>query len=639
MPGPASLLDISRACLGRYRDCLEDVGFVPLDLLADVLAACSPEQLAQIEDGTLEGSGRDLAPLTWPLWLSHLTFKFGAPPPGALLPKLPDTGEQPADPPEPGTRPAHYRQLYEQRLLELERRREVSGKRLRQLWEQEASERQAKQIQVIDPLARKRPRTAAASPSSSSRGSRYHPGSGSGSQSAGSRDRLLKKLGMGSGKGAASVVGPGLRGAVPAARAGGAPPRIRPVQMPGLVAGRQGNRGGGGGGGSALAALHLGSIGQLAAVGSPPPPRQQPAFADVGRLPGGQRRILAVPPLAKPAGLGLQATDGQLKAGAPAPSRVRPQNQQQQQQPRQLKQQPVRQVNGPMLSLHSGSLQRQQLKHREQQPTAMQTVKPATGGPASRQQAASADEEVLLDEPAWLLPAANASDRQQQQQQQAQLRGQHCSGPGGSAGVQLLNEAAWLPPAAHISAASQRKGRSISKRAIPEGLQSPPASAALLLDEPAWLPTAASKPRPQEAGKQAPSHREHQQLSKGLPSSSKGSPPTKVAAVVAGKAAFVLAVGLSFKTVEARDEFLTIWLPLAKYVREKEPSTLSFELLVADNDPTKVLVYERYISRDAFIDIHRASEPFLAFKKAQQQLPFEMEVKGQSYYETNHGFM
>ena len=39
------------------------------------------------------------------------------------------------------------------------------------------------------------------------------------------------------------------------------------------------------------------------------------------------------------------------------------------------------------------------------------------------------------------------------------------------------------------------------------------------------------------------------------------------------------------------------------------------------------------------MDIHRTSEPFLAFKKAQQQLPFKVEVTGQSYYETNHGFM
>ncbi len=33
-------------------------------------------------------------------------------------------------------------------MLELERRREVSGKRLRQLWEQEAFEKQSRQIQV-----------------------------------------------------------------------------------------------------------------------------------------------------------------------------------------------------------------------------------------------------------------------------------------------------------------------------------------------------------------------------------------------------------------------------------------------------------------------------------------------------------
>jgi hypothetical protein len=38
--------------------------------------------------------------------------------------------------------------LYEQRVLEIEKRRELSGKRLRQLWEQEAFEKQAKQIQV-----------------------------------------------------------------------------------------------------------------------------------------------------------------------------------------------------------------------------------------------------------------------------------------------------------------------------------------------------------------------------------------------------------------------------------------------------------------------------------------------------------
>lgn len=102
---------------------------------------------------------------------------------------------------------------------------------------------------------------------------------------------------------------------------------------------------------------------------------------------------------------------------------------------------------------------------------------------------------------------------------------------------------------------------------------------------------------------------------------------------------FVLAVSLRFNTVTDRDAFLAIWLPLANHVEQKEPETLGFEWLVADNDPTKVLVYERYTSKDAFLTVHRTSQPFLKFKTDQNHLPFEVEVSGQSYYETNQGFM
>lgn len=59
--------------------------------------------------------------------------------------------------------------------------------------------------------------------------------------------------------------------------------------------------------------------------------------------------------------------------------------------------------------------------------------------------------------------------------------------------------------------------------------------------------------------------------------------------------AFVLAVGLKFQSVEDRVEFEKIWRPLAEYVARDEPTTLAFEFLVADNDPTKVLVYERRV--------------------------------------------
>lgn len=39
-----------------------------MELIRDVLAACTPALLAEIEDSTAAGSGRILLPWTWPLW-------------------------------------------------------------------------------------------------------------------------------------------------------------------------------------------------------------------------------------------------------------------------------------------------------------------------------------------------------------------------------------------------------------------------------------------------------------------------------------------------------------------------------------------------------------------------------------------
>lgn len=55
----------------------------------------------------------------------------------------------------------------------------------------------------------------------------------------------------------------------------------------------------------------------------------------------------------------------------------------------------------------------------------------------------------------------------------------------------------------------------------------------------------------------------------------------------------MLAVTLKFNSLADRDAFINIWRPLAEYVQRQEPTTYSFKLLIADTDPTKVLVYER----------------------------------------------
>lgn len=199
MTGPPSLLNIAQSALIRYKDFLGDLGHVPFELLETVLAACTAQQLSYIEDETLEGSGRVIAHLTWPLWFQLVIDTFGPVQHGLQLPTLPASEEEPAAPPAEGVQVAHYRKVFEQRLLERAKKRELCGKRLRQLWEQEAYHKKEKQIQVINPLSHKRRRPAQNTAASLRKhGSTVQPGS--------SRKRLLKKLGLLGKLGAGAVV-------------------------------------------------------------------------------------------------------------------------------------------------------------------------------------------------------------------------------------------------------------------------------------------------------------------------------------------------------------------------------------------------------------------------------------------------
>lgn len=56
---------------------------------------------------------------------------------------------------------------------------------------------------------------------------------------------------------------------------------------------------------------------------------------------------------------------------------------------------------------------------------------------------------------------------------------------------------------------------------------------------------------------------------------------------------FVLAIQVKFESEADRDIFIDLFRPLAKYVAEHEPRTLSYELAIADTDPTLVLIHER----------------------------------------------
>lgn len=103
--------------------------------------------------------------------------------------------------------------------------------------------------------------------------------------------------------------------------------------------------------------------------------------------------------------------------------------------------------------------------------------------------------------------------------------------------------------------------------------------------------------------------------------------------------AFVLAITVEFETEEDRDVWLKLWADTAKYVADNEPRTLSYETMIADTNPLKVMVFERYPSKSDLTDIHQVSAKYKEFKAMRSNFKFKTTVTGQSYLETNLGYM
>ena len=110
--GAPSLLKIATAALLHWKSNLGDIGHTPAELLASIFEACTPPELADIEDATRSGiATRDLSHCTWFLWRRHCASgqlaTLGALP--AHPPPLPArSGEATA-----GVAPAHYRSASE----------------------------------------------------------------------------------------------------------------------------------------------------------------------------------------------------------------------------------------------------------------------------------------------------------------------------------------------------------------------------------------------------------------------------------------------------------------------------------------------------------------------------------------------
>ncbi len=102
--------------------------------------------------------------------------------------------------------------------------------------------------------------------------------------------------------------------------------------------------------------------------------------------------------------------------------------------------------------------------------------------------------------------------------------------------------------------------------------------------------------------------------------------------------AFYLGVVIIFPDLNQKQQFINIFTPLANYVKEKELGTLSYELLESDKDPKRILISERYQSREYYLTVHKTSSEFLQFREGFQQLIANgTVVDGHSYYESGIG--
>ena len=92
--------------------------------------------------------------------------------------------------------------------------------------------------------------------------------------------------------------------------------------------------------------------------------------------------------------------------------------------------------------------------------------------------------------------------------------------------------------------------------------------------------------------------------------------------------AFTLLVTMKFKSGEHVKQFFSYVKPLCDYIKSKEPTTLAYEVLKSDKDPLMVTFVGRYADKEeAYLNIHRSTQPFLEFRPKLKALQDEGNVE------------
>ena len=106
---------------------------------------------------------------------------------------------------------------------------------------------------------------------------------------------------------------------------------------------------------------------------------------------------------------------------------------------------------------------------------------------------------------------------------------------------------------------------------------------------------------------------------------------------------FTLCVTLNFQSTEGIDKFRPIFISYSDWVEKNEPTTLSYQLLRHDSKPLEVMILERYVTKDAYSNVHRKSDRFREFNSEflglQNISGGQFAISGNSYYDVPYGFV
>ena len=86
------------------------------------------------------------------------------------------------------------------------------------------------------------------------------------------------------------------------------------------------------------------------------------------------------------------------------------------------------------------------------------------------------------------------------------------------------------------------------------------------------------------------------------------------------------------------EQFKLNFAPLAQHVREHEEGCFTY-ILSTGEEPDRICIYERYISKEYLETVHWQSEPFKAFGAKNKDTGIEwIEKSVVKYHETDLGF-